>query len=227
MTVTVADTMRWLHEEGLVRLAGVAARLSQPVAAYTIDINDGTVTVHPTTGVGSGSDVMTLPADDLPFPIGTRRRLVIVGVTPAEAMLVVDLASAHTLSLTGTRAQAVVRSWILQLLLNTEVTLTTNSPALAVAVDTRCRVAFIPGAPAVTLAIDDHRPPPTTLSIGVDDDLPDRIEAAADGTGAVYLGARYWPLRLVHHINDDTWADVSRQLHLEPGNDTATPTTGS
>ncbi|MBL1079758.1 hypothetical protein JK358_35690 [Nocardia sp. 2] len=216
MSVTITDTMRWLHDEGLVRLAGVASRRTLPIAAYTVDITDGTVTVHPTTGAGPESEVLTMPADDLPFPIGTRQRLVIAGVTASEAMLVVNLAATHRMLLTGDHAQAVARSWVLQLLLNSEVTLTTNSPDLAIDTESRCRIAFIPGAPSTTLTVDDHRAPTTSLTLGGDDDLPDRLETASDGSGALYLGARYWPLRVVHHLRDTAWTAINNQLNHPP-----------
>lgn len=226
MTVTAADTIRWLHDEGLVRLAGVADRTAHPVVAYTIDIADGTVNAHPASGSGLGSDVTTMAADDLPLPTGTRRRLVIVGVTTSDAMLIIDLAAVQTLSLEGEHPQAVARSWILQLLLNPEITLTTNNSAIAIDATNRCRVAFIPGAATPRFTVDDQRPPPTTIALGTADDPPNRLDIAADGSGAMYLGARYWALRAIHQVHEDSWAaliaDFAREV-LDDGSEQPLP----
>lgn len=210
--VTIADTVRWLHEEGLVRLAGVADRMPNPVAAYTVDIATGTVVAHPATGVGVGSDVVTLGADDLPYPVGTAKRLVIVGVTTAEALLVVDLATALTIAVNADRPEAVARAWVVQLLLNGEVTVTTNSADLTIASSPRCRQSFIPGGNATIINIDDTRPPITTVTLNPPNEGPDHLDVAPDGTAEMYLGARFWQLRQIMSIDDAAWNALATRL---------------
>ncbi|RDI54554.1 hypothetical protein [Nocardia mexicana] len=210
--VTVADTVRWLHTEGLIRLAGVAGRGSDPIVAYTIDVATGTVSAHPAAGAGSGSDVTTLAADDLPFPTGTPGRLVIVGVTPAEAVLVVDLANTLTISINADRPELAARSWVTQLLLNPETTLTTNSAEMAIDAGDRLRQSFIPGGTGAIINVDDQTPPVTTVTLNADTDGPDHLDIAADGTGELYLGARFWQLRQVMTIDDAAWHALAERL---------------
>ena len=210
--VTVADTVRWLHEEGLVRLAGVAERMPNPVAAYTVDVATGTVVAHPATGVGVGSDVVTLGADDLPYPVGSAKRLVIVGVTTAEALLVVDLATALTIAINADRPEAAARAWAVQLLLNSEVTLTTNSADVAIANSPRCRQSFIPGGSATIMNIDDAHPPITTVTLNPSTEGPDHLDVAPDGTAEMYLGARFWQLRHIMSIDDAAWNALVARL---------------
>lgn len=210
--VTVADTVRWLHEEGLVRLAGVAERMPNPVAAYTVDVATGTVVAHPATGVGVGSDVVTLGADDLPYPVGTAKRLVIVGVTTTEALLVVDLATALTIAINADRPEAAARAWAVQLLLNSEVSVTTNSADVAIANSPRCRQSFIPGGSATIMNIDDARPPITTVTLNPSNEGPDHLDIAPDGTAEMYLGARFWQLRQIMSIEDAAWNALATRL---------------
>ncbi len=210
--VTVADTVRWLHDEGLVRLAGVAERMPSLVAAYTIDVATGTVVAHPATGVGVGSDVVTLGADDLPYPVGTAKRLVIVGITTAEALLVVDLATALTIAINADRPELAARAWAMQLLLNSEVMVTTNSADIAIASSPRCRQSFIPGGGGTIMNVDDARPPITTVTLNPTNEGPDHLDVAPDGTAEMYLGARFWQLRQIMSIDDAAWSALATRL---------------
>ncbi len=213
--VTAADAVRWLHEEGLIRLASVGGRIPDPIVAYTIDIGTGTVTAHPATGVGLGSDVVTLSADDLPGPIGTPKRLVVVGITTADAVLVVDLAVADRISINGERPETAARAWVMQLLLNSEIAITTNSADLAIAEGPRCRHGFIPGAGATIVTIDDKRPPVTTVTLDSSNDGPDHLDITIDGVGELYLGARFWQLRQIMRVEDDAWEALAQRLAAE------------
>ncbi|MBY8862739.1 hypothetical protein K7711_40160 [Nocardia sp. CA2R105] len=210
--VTVPDTIRWLHEEGLIRLAGVADSRSGPIAAYTVEVATGMISAHPATGAEEGSDVMTLAAEDLPYPVGTPKRLVIVGVTTAEAVLVVDLASSLAMSINGDKPETAARSWAMQLLLNPEISLTTNSAAVAIKAGPRFRQSFIPGSGSTIIQIDDRNPPVTTITLNARTDGPDHLDIAPGGTGEMYLGARFWELRQVMTIDDDAWAALDEQL---------------
>ncbi|MEV5652521.1 hypothetical protein AB0L57_30090 [Nocardia sp. NPDC052254] len=211
-SVTIADTARWLHGEGLIRLAALAERTPDLLAAYTIDVATGTVNAYPVTGGGAGSDVLAFAADDLPNPEGTPRRLVIVGVTSSNAMLVVDLAASLSISINAEPAERAARSWILQLLLNPEVMITTNSAELAPAVGERCRNSFIPGSTATIINVDDMQPPLTTITLNPAADGPDHLDIGADGTAEMYLGSRFWQLRQVMTIGDDAWAEIAARL---------------
>ncbi|MBF6175657.1 hypothetical protein [Nocardia blacklockiae] len=210
--VTVADTIRWLHEEGLSRLVGVADRVSHPISAFTVDIATGTVTVYPAAGGGVGSDVMTLAADDLPHPTGTPRRLVIVGVTTAESVLVLDLSASLDLAINATRPETVARSWVLQLMLNPEVTIVTNSDDIAIVDSPRLRQSFIPGGGATIVSVDDERPPVTTIAFNPTTEEPDHLDVAADGTAEMYLRARFWRLRQVLSLEDAQWQALAEQM---------------
>ncbi|GAA5104481.1 hypothetical protein [Nocardia iowensis] len=213
--VTVADTVRWLHEEGLIRLAGVGARMSDPIAAYAVDVATGTVVVHPVAGVGLGSDVLTLAADDLPFPTGTSKRLVIVGVTTADAVLVVDLAASTDIAINADAPEEAARSWAMQLLMNPDITLTTNSADIAIGPNTRCGHRFLPGTDTVVINVDDRRPPITTVTLNATTDGPDHLDVYPDGSGELYLGARFWELRRVMCIDDVAWSSLTETL-LQP-----------
>ncbi|MBB5918768.1 hypothetical protein BJY24_007680 [Nocardia transvalensis] len=210
--VTVADTIRWLHEEGLTRLVGVAGRTAHPVSAYTVDIATGTVTVYPAAGGGVGSDVTTLAADDLPHPASTSKRLVIVGVTTAESVLVVDLSACLDIGINAKRPEAAARSWALQLLLNPEITIVTNSDDLALGDSPRLRQSFIPGGGATIVSIDDEQPPVTTVTFNPTVEMPDRLDVMSDGAGEVYLGARFWRLRQVLTIADAQWQVLAAEV---------------
>ncbi|GEM31322.1 hypothetical protein NN3_23290 [Nocardia neocaledoniensis NBRC 108232] len=215
--VTVEETLRWLHEEGLVRLAGLSGRMADAFAAYTIDVGTGSVSAHPAVGVGLASEVITLTADDLPNPVGSPKRLVAVGITDSQAVLVVDLAVANSVSINADRPVKTVRSWALQLLLNSEVTITTNSADLAIDASPRLRHSFIPGGGAAVVKVEDGRPPISSVALNASDDRPDHLDAALDGTGEMYLGARYWRLRRVLSIEDDVWdALVDRLVATGP-----------
>lgn len=219
--VTAADAIRWLHEEGLSRLAGVGDRSAHPIAAFTVDIATGTVGAHPTSG--SGSDVSTFAADDLPHPAGTPKRLVVVGITAAEAMLVVDLAAALTISINADQPEAAARSWVLQLLLNPEITISTNSAAVAIGDSPRCRRSFIPGSAATIVNIDDMNPPLTTVTLDAATDGPDHLDIEADGTGEMYLGSRFWSLRQVLTVGDSAWSALVDQMSQTSESEAASP----
>ncbi|MDO3648224.1 hypothetical protein [Nocardia mangyaensis] len=210
--VTVTDTLRWLYEQGLQRLAGVGARQSNPISAYTVAVATGTVTVHPATGAGTGSDTVTLSAEDLPHPADSARRLVVVGITSAEAALVVDLETTLGMAINADRPECVARSWAMQLMLNPEITLTTNSAATAIGGSDRYRHTFIPGGGATLINIDDGRPPITTVTLNPSTESPDRLDVEADRSGECYLGTRFWRLRKVMTIDDTTWSALSATL---------------
>ncbi|MBF6164665.1 hypothetical protein IU486_07740 [Streptomyces gardneri] len=210
--VTVADTVRWLHDEGLVRLAGVTDGISETIVAYTIDVATGTVSAHPATGGGVGADVVSLAADDLPYPVGTARRLVVVGVTSTDSVLVIDLAAALTIAINADHPAQVARSWVLQLLLNPEVTITTNSADVAIGTSARLRQSFIPGGGATLVNVDDTRPPVTAVTLNATTDGPDHLDVAADGTGEMYLGARFWQMRQIMRIEDAAWSVLAARL---------------
>ncbi|MET9025366.1 hypothetical protein ABZW96_07045 [Nocardia sp. NPDC004168] len=210
--VTVADTVRWLHDEGLVRLAGVADGISDLIVAYTIDVATGTVSAHPATGGGVGADVVSLAADDLPYPTGTARRLVVAGVTTTDAVLVIDLAATLTIAINADRPEQTARSWVLQLLLNPEVTVTTNSADVAIGSSARLRQSFIPGGGATLVNVDDTRPPVTAVTLNPATEGPDHLDVAPDGTGELYLGARFWQMRQVMRIEDAAWSALAARL---------------
>ncbi|MBF6300549.1 hypothetical protein IU459_23820 [Nocardia amamiensis] len=210
--VTVADTVRWLHDEGLVRLAGVAESMPETIVAYTIDVATGTVTAHPATGGGVGADAVSLAADDLPYPVGTAKRLVIAGVTTTDTVLVIDLAATLAIAINADHPEQAARSWVMQLLLNPEITITTNSGDVAIGTSARLRQSFIPGGGATLVNIDDTRPPVTAVTLNATTDGPDHLDVAADGTGEMYLGARFWQLRQVMRIEDAAWSALAARL---------------
>lgn len=207
-TVSPGEAIRWLHEEGLSRLAGTAANAAAPFGAFTVDVATGAVTAYPVTNTGAGAQLLTLSADELPPPVESARRLVVAGITMGDAILVIDLAAFLQVAISADHAVAVARSWVMQLLLDPEVTITTNSEAVTVGDSPRCRRGFFPGGGASIIHVDDKRPPVTTLVLDAADDGIDRIEVAPDGTGEVYLGARFWPLRFVMTIDDTMWSGL-------------------
>ncbi|MCX4092176.1 hypothetical protein [Nocardia sp. alder85J] len=216
--VTVADTIRWLHDEGLVRLTGVGDRSAAPVAAYTVSVATGVVTAYPSGGIGA--ETQTFAADDLPYPTGTPRRLVVVGVTAQEAVLVVDLAVAYALGVNASRPEPIARAWLMQLLLNPEITISTNSGGLAVSAGNRCRQTFIPGGGAMLFTVDDRKPPASTVTLNPVTEGADHLDVDSDGSGELYLGSRFWQLRLVLTMDDGGWALLTEQLEsaaAEPG----------
>lgn len=210
--VTVADTVRWLHDEGLVRLAGVAEGMPETIVAYTIDVETGTVTAHPATGGGVGADAVSLAADDLPYPVGTAKRLVIAGVTTTDSVLVVDLAATLAIAINADHPEQAARSWVMQLLLNPDVTITTNSADVAIGSSARLRQSFILGGGATLVNVDDTRPPVTAVTLNATTDGPDHLDVAADGAGEMYLGARFWQLRQVMRIEDAAWSALAARL---------------
>ncbi|TLG12424.1 hypothetical protein FEK35_10945 [Nocardia cyriacigeorgica] len=220
-TVSPGEAIRWLHDEGLSRLAGTATNAAAPFGAFTVDVATGAVTAYPVANTGAGAQLLTLSADELPAPVGSAPRLVVAGITMANAILVIDLAAFLTVAISADNAVAVARSWVMQLLLDPEVTITTNSEEVTVGDSPRCRRGFFPGGGAPIIHVDDKRPPVTTIVLDAADDGTDRIEVAPDGTGEVYLGARFWPLRFVMTIDDTMWSGLV--AGLSDTSDTSSP----
>ncbi|MGI5220928.1 hypothetical protein [Nocardia sp. CA-290969] len=211
-SVSAADAIAWLHEEGLARMAALGASSGHPTVAYAVDVATGIVTKYPAAGGGVGADSTTVAADDLPAPAEGPHRLVIVGITTGEQLLVVDLAGSLMMGINGERPELAARSWVSQLLLNPDVTITTNSTQVALGAGPRCRKSFIPGGGGSIISVDDGRPPVTTVSMNPDVDSADYLEMLDDGTGEMYLGARVWQLRLVLTIADAAWSVLSETL---------------
>ncbi|MEC3920202.1 hypothetical protein [Nocardia sp. CDC160] len=205
--ITIADVVQWLHDDGLARLAGIASARSNPLVAYTVEVQTGTVTAFPVSASDAGSNALTLAVDDLPEPADTPRRLVAVGVTTAESVLVVDLAVANTVAINGDQPQSSARAWALQLLLNPEITLTTNCAYLAIAGQPRLRHTFIPGGRTI-VTVDDSRPPITSIILNHSENLTDHLDLGVDGTAEMYLGSRFWKLRSVLRMHDETWTEL-------------------
>ncbi|WP_067721537.1 hypothetical protein [Nocardia yamanashiensis] len=212
--VTVADTIRWLHDEGLARLAGIGVDAPTPLVAYTVEVATGIVTTFPASVHGPGTDVQAVPADDLPGPVANVRRLVVVGVTETESVLVLDLANIAELEVHADRPESTVRAWVTQLLLDPTVTIATNSPDLTINAGDRCRQTFIPGGGTI-VTVDDRQPPVTTISLTPGLEAADRLEVARDGSGRLYLGERFWQLRRVLRIDDLTWAALTEDMEPE------------
>ncbi|WP_459549677.1 hypothetical protein [Nocardia sp. X0981] len=211
-SVSAADAIGWLHEEGLARLAALGAGSPNPAVAFAVDVATGIVTKYPAANGGIGADSSTVAADDLPAPIAGPNRLVIVGITSSEQILVVDLAGSLVVEINGDRPELAARSWVSQLLLNPEITVTTNSTQVAIGGSPRCRKSFIPGSAGSIISVDDGRPPVTTVTMNSDVDSSDYLALLGDGTGEMYLGARVWPLRLVLTIADAPWTALSETL---------------
>ncbi|GAB2452469.1 hypothetical protein [Nocardia tengchongensis] len=222
--VTVADAVLWLHNEGLVRLSGIGERALSPIIAYTVDIATGTITAFPAAVTGPGTDVMTLPADDLPDPTGTPKRLIVVGVTATDSVLVLDLAVIAALGINADRPEATARAWVAQLLLDPQITITTNCAELAVPAGTRCRHTFIPGG-ATLFTVDDTAPPVTTITLNPAIDGPDHLDVADDGSAELYLRTRFWQLQRVLSVNNLTWAALTAELEM-PAMDHDSPLPG-
>lgn len=213
--VTVADAIRWLHEEGLGRLSAMGATAVSPAVAYTVQVSTGAVAMFPATNGGIGGDSTILSADDLPPPAEGPGRLVVVGVTTTEAVLVVDLAGSLMISINGDRPELAARSWATQLLLNPEINLTTNSSDIAIGSSPRCRKSFIPGGGGSIISVDDGKPPVTTVSLNATMEVPDYLDIAPDGVGEMYLGPRFWQLSHIMTIADRPWASLVAALDAE------------
>ncbi|MGW4843049.1 hypothetical protein [Nocardia brasiliensis] len=212
-SVTADAAMRWLHDEGLARLAGVRGSGAEAWCAFTIDVANGTVTGYPVPG--AGADVLTLAADALPAPVPSAGRLVIVGTTVAESVLVVDLAAVPSIAIAGEFPEETARAWALQLLLNPQVTITTNSSAIGGANLPRCLHTFIPGGGATIVNVDDKRLPVTAIRLSPAENGPDYIEIAADGTSELYLGPRCWRMRQTLLVDDEKWRGLAATLEQE------------
>ncbi|MFI5715843.1 hypothetical protein [Nocardia sp. NPDC051750] len=205
--VSVSDAVFWLHEEGLARLTALS-EASGPAAAFTVDIASGMVTLFPVTGADSAAR----SADDLPAAAENTGRLVVVGVTSNGALLVVDLSGSLMMALNGDRPELAARSWATQLLLNPDITLTTNSAEVALGSSPRLRKSFIPGGGGDIISVDDGKPPVTTISMNSDMEGSDYLERSADGTGEMYLGPRFWQLSHVMSIADEPWSALAATL---------------
>ncbi|MBF6351355.1 hypothetical protein IU448_20390 [Nocardia flavorosea] len=205
--VSAGDAFGWLHEEGLARLAALG-QASGPAAAFTVDVATGMVTMFPVTGADSAARA----ADDLPAAAENTGRLVAVGLTSAGALLVVDLSGSLMVALNGDRPELAARSWVTQLLLNPDITLTTNSSAVALGASPRCRKSFIPGGGGDIISVDDGTPPVTTIAMNSDLEGSDYLERSPDGSGEMYLGPRYWQLSHVMTIADGPWAALAATL---------------
>ncbi|WP_327148017.1 hypothetical protein [Nocardia sp. NBC_01329] len=212
--VSVSDAVFWLQEEGLARLVALG-EIAGPAGAFTVDIASGMVTMFPATGGGAGGDSASRSADDLPVPAESVNRLVIVGVTTADTLLVVDLAGSLMIAVNGDRPELAARSWATQLLLNPEITLTTNSAEVAIGSSPRCRKSFIPGGGGAIVSVDDGKPPVTTISMNATMDSSDYLEIAPDGSGEMYLGPRFWQLSHVMTIADAPWSALAAALDAD------------
>lgn len=209
--VTVTDAVAWLQEEGLARLAALAGS-SGPAAAFTVEVASGTVTMFPANSGGVGGDSVSRSADDLPAPADSPGRLVTVGITTGEALLVIDLAGPLMVAVNGDRPELAVRSWVCQLLLNPAVMLTTNSSDVAPGSAPRCKKSFIPGGGGTIVSVDDGNPPVTTIAMNSVTDSPDYLDIASDGSGEMYLGPRFWQLSQVLTIADAPWSVLAATL---------------
>ncbi|MEU1527518.1 hypothetical protein ABZ413_35550 [Nocardia rhamnosiphila] len=216
-SVSAADAIGWLHEEGLTRLAALGSGSPNPAVAFSVDVSTGIVTKYPAANGGIGADSSTVAADDLPAPLDSSNRLVVVGITSSDQILVVDLAGSLVIGINGDRPEAAARSWVMQLLLNPDITVTTNSADVAIGSSPRCRKSFIPGGGGSIVSVDDGNPPVTTVSMNSDVEGSDYLDLLGDGTGEMYLGARVWPLRLVMTIGDTAWSALSETLDRVAG----------
>lgn len=216
-SVSAADAIGWLHEEGLTRLAALGSGSPNPAVAFSVDVATGIVTKYPAANGGIGADSSTIAADDLPAPLESSNRLVVVGITSTDQILVVDLAGSLVIGVNGDRPEPAARSWVMQLLLNPDITVTTNSGDVAIGSSPRCRKSFIPGGAGSIISVDDGNPPVTTVSMNSDVEGSDYLDLLGDGTGEMYLGARVWQLRLVMTIGDAAWSALSETLDQAAG----------
>lgn len=201
--VTPSDAVRWLHDDGLRRLAGLGNELPDTAAAYTVRVSNGDITSYPVNGGGG----VTLGAEDLPTPAETSGRLIVVGVIASGALLVIDLAAALTISVNGAEPDGVLRAWAAQLLLNHHITLTTNSTGLGIG-SPRFRHVFIPGSAVTILTIDDGYPPVTTVCVNPSDEGHDRLDLTGDNTGRLSFGSRFWLLWRTMSIGTAAWNEL-------------------
>ncbi|WP_433574700.1 hypothetical protein [Nocardia brasiliensis] len=212
-SVTADAAMRWLHDEGLARLAGVGGGTAEPLCAFTIELATGMVTGYPSPG--PGKEVLTFAADALPAPVPTAGRLIIVGVTIGESVLVIDLAAVPSIAIVAESPEQTARAWVLQLLLNPQVTVTTNCGAIGSTGLPRCVHTFIPGGGATIVNIDDKRLPVAAVRLNPPEHGPDYLDVAPDGTGELYLGPRYWGLRQPLLVDDEKWSGLAATLEQE------------
>lgn len=210
--VSSGDAVRWLYDEGVSRLAALGTSTANPGAAYTVEVATGMVTMYPATNGGIGADSTTLPADDLPAPTEAPHRLVVVGLTTIDSILVVDLSVSLMVAINAERPEVIARSWATQLLLHPGVNLTTNSSDIAIEATSRCRHSFIPGGGGTILSVDDGNPPVTTVALNATMETSDHLDLADDGTAEMYLGPRFWQLTHVMAIADEPWEKLLTTL---------------
>jgi hypothetical protein len=216
--VTPAETVRWLHNSGLCRLAAFAAEVPEPIAAYAVATGDGTIAAYP----AMAGHVSTVSASGLPLDAATPGRLVVVGIA-GDVVLVVDLAAVLAIAIHADDPMPVLRSWVAQLLLNPAVTVTTNSAAVDAVTTQRCRRIFIPGSELMILTVDDGHPPVTTLTLNPKDDRADRLDVTADGVGELRLGSRSWSLSHVIAIDEAAWSALAATMNGPSESFTADP----
>lgn len=206
--VTPADTIRWLHDSGLNRLAAFAGDVPEPIAAYAVATGDGTIAAYPALA----GHVSTTSANGLPPEAETPGRLVVLGIV-GDAVLVVDLAAVLAIAIHADDPMPVLRSWVAQLLLNPAVTVTTNSGAADAVGTPRYRQMFIPGGGLTILTVDDGHPPVTTVTLNPQADRADRLDVTADGGGELRLGSRSWSLRQVMTIDETAWSALAATMN--------------
>lgn len=204
--VTAAQTIRWLHDDGLRRLAAFAERSNGACVAYTVACADGAIVGYPAVG----SSVVETSADELPELQDSPGRLVVVGVLIGEMVLVVDFSALVGIGIVADNAPSVVRSWAAQLLLNPDIMLATNDRA-DMGITPRYRYTFIPGGGATRVTVDDGNPPVTTITLNPETMVQDRLEVAARG-GTMCIGARTWRLRHVMAIDEAAWASLAASV---------------
>lgn len=205
--ITVGDTLRWLHEDGLKRLGAFGKQQTGPTSVYTIAVDSGVVGAHESSGQS-----VTVAADDLPAPAVSPGRLVVVGVTEDDETVVADLGTLLQVCIRGERPELAARSWVMQLLLNPDLTLTTNGTTMAIGDSPRYRHRFIPSGGATVITVDDGRSLMTTVQLNPRMAGPDRLECYDDGTAELCVSDQVWSLTHVLTIDDDAWADLTRKL---------------
>jgi hypothetical protein len=216
--VTPADTVRWLHDSGLYRLAAFAGEAREPIAAYAVATADGTIAAYPALA----GPVSTTLAGGLPPEAATPGRLVVVGLV-GDAVLVVDLGAVVAIAIHADDPMPVLRSWAAQLLLNPEVTLTTNSAAADAIATPRYRQMFIPGGGPTIFTVDDGHPPVTTVTLNPPADSVDRLDLTTGDCGELRLGSRSWSLRHVMTIEEAAWSALAASMSEPSVNSAAEP----
>lgn len=209
MTVTAADTVRWLHDDGLLRLAAYA-ELGDYVA-FTVAATDGAIVAYPFDQATTHATT----APQLPDPAFTSKRLVVVGVATGNRVVVANLAQTPALGIQADQAESVMRSWSAQLLLNPDVAITSNSDA-DLGYGPRYRKVFIPGGAGTVVSVDDGTRIATTIVLNPAGDPDDRLETTLAGVSRLRLGGHGWTLRQTMAIPDTAWAALRAAVTAEP-----------